>query len=273
MTDYVQLHPADVRCLLHLLAQVQDRVPPSLARERLLRGLCRLTRAQAALCMRLRLTGASWSVVWCDAFGWADHRQRMAAAPLFAGDAPADPMCAIAGRKGRVITLSRRQVLDDREWYTDPHVLRVRKPAGVDDCIYSLYRLNSHGNACGNAGCISLHRRWGHSSSFSAREVQLLHLLHTELEGLYRNGDSPADSTINPAVLSQRQQQTLNLLLAGCSEKQVAERLGLSPHTVHVHVRGVYRRLGVNTRAELLSRFVGQSGTSNAGNGEGTVTA
>jgi DNA-binding CsgD family transcriptional regulator len=57
--------------------------------------------------------------------------------------------------------------------------------------------------------------------------------------------------------LSPRQSQTLELLLAGDSEKQLARKLAISPHTAHIHVKTIYKRLGVSSRGELLSRFVG----------------
>jgi DNA-binding CsgD family transcriptional regulator len=56
--------------------------------------------------------------------------------------------------------------------------------------------------------------------------------------------------------LSPRQSQTLDLLLAGDGEKQIAAKLKLSRHTVHDYVKGVYRCFGVNSRAELLARWV-----------------
>jgi DNA-binding NarL/FixJ family response regulator len=46
--------------------------------------------------------------------------------------------------------------------------------------------------------------------------------------------------------------------LAGLSEKQVAAKLQVSRHTVHTHVRQIYRSLKVRSRAELLARFVQQ---------------
>ena len=60
-----------------------------------------------------------------------------------------------------------------------------------------------------------------------------------------------------PAVpLSPRMRQTLERLLAGDSEKEIAGRLRLSPHTVHVDVKTLYRRFGVCSRGELFARFV-----------------
>jgi DNA-binding NarL/FixJ family response regulator len=62
--------------------------------------------------------------------------------------------------------------------------------------------------------------------------------------------------------LSPRMQQTLQLLLAGESEKQIAGQLRLSPHTVHVYVKALHREFGVSSRGELLARFIGTNGLS-----------
>jgi DNA-binding CsgD family transcriptional regulator len=58
--------------------------------------------------------------------------------------------------------------------------------------------------------------------------------------------------------LSRRQRQTLELLLAGNAEKQIAARLNISRHTVHVYVKSLYKRFDVNSRPELLAKWVRQ---------------
>jgi DNA-binding CsgD family transcriptional regulator len=58
--------------------------------------------------------------------------------------------------------------------------------------------------------------------------------------------------------LSRRQRQTLDLLLAGNAEKQIAARLSISRHTVHVYVKSLYKRFNVNSRSELLAKWVRQ---------------
>lgn len=68
-----------------------------------------------------------------------------------------------------------------------------------------------------------------------------------------------------PALLSPRLQATLVCLLEGDSEKGVAERLGLSPTTVHQYVSALYRRFGVASRAQLLGQVLRRV---NAGGGE-----
>ena len=57
-----------------------------------------------------------------------------------------------------------------------------------------------------------------------------------------------------PGLLSAREHEVLQGLVDGLSEKQVAARLGLGLPTVHTHVGKLYRKLRINSRAELLGR-------------------
>jgi len=56
--------------------------------------------------------------------------------------------------------------------------------------------------------------------------------------------------------LSATQKRVLAALLKGKSEKQVASELKISPHTVHNHVKEIYRKMEVSSRPELLALFV-----------------
>jgi DNA-binding NarL/FixJ family response regulator len=60
--------------------------------------------------------------------------------------------------------------------------------------------------------------------------------------------------------LPPRLAQTLELLLIGASEKQVANQMNLSRHTVHGYVKALYRLYGVSSRGELLARHLKRSG-------------
>ena len=46
----------------------------------------------------------------------------------------------------------------------------------------------------------------------------------------------------------------LRLLSGGMSEREIAAELYLTFNTVHTHVKSVYRKLGVSSRAEALAR-------------------
>jgi DNA-binding CsgD family transcriptional regulator len=67
---------------------------------------------------------------------------------------------------------------------------------------------------------------------------------------------APAPSSIAVRQLSDAQRRVLGHLLTGLSEKEVACKLEISPHTVHNHVKEIYRKMSVNSRPELLALFV-----------------
>jgi pSer/pThr/pTyr-binding forkhead associated (FHA) protein len=74
-------------------------------------------------------------------------------------------------------------------------------------------------------------------------------------------------ATAAESPLSAAQRRVFDLLLSGLSEKQVAAKLLVSRHTVHTHVRQIYRSLKVRSRAELLARFVQQRGGQDSSEG------
>ena len=57
------------------------------------------------------------------------------------------------------------------------------------------------------------------------------------------------------AALGRAQREVLRLLSKGLSEEEVAAEIGRSYHTVHNHVRIIYKHFGVHSRAELLSKL------------------
>lgn len=54
-------------------------------------------------------------------------------------------------------------------------------------------------------------------------------------------------------VLSPREHQVVELLAAGLTGEQVADRLGISPATVRVHVRNATGKLGASTRTQAVA--------------------
>jgi DNA-binding CsgD family transcriptional regulator len=60
------------------------------------------------------------------------------------------------------------------------------------------------------------------------------------------------------ATLPRRQGEVLRALKEGLSEKQIATRLKISHHTVHIYVKALYRRFGVNTRSELIALWLSE---------------
>ena len=59
--------------------------------------------------------------------------------------------------------------------------------------------------------------------------------------------------------LSDRERQVLDLLSHGHPEKQIAERLKISPHTVHTYIRRIYEKLHVHSHAQAVAKYAGQT--------------
>jgi NarL family two-component system response regulator LiaR len=86
------------------------------------------------------------------------------------------------------------------------------------------------------------------------------------------NGGSPMSSSIARKVVSSFKQQeatnelvmaltdrekaVLNLLATGLMNKEVADKLDISPATVRTHIQHIYEKLQVNTRVEAVNLFL-----------------
>jgi DNA-binding CsgD family transcriptional regulator len=62
-----------------------------------------------------------------------------------------------------------------------------------------------------------------------------------------------------PASLTPQQREIAQLAAAGLTNKQIAERLHLSPRTVATHLHQLFPKLGVTTRAALRDALAGSS--------------
>jgi two-component system nitrate/nitrite response regulator NarL len=61
------------------------------------------------------------------------------------------------------------------------------------------------------------------------------------------------------ATLSPREQEIVRLVSSGHPNKTIAHKLAISQHTVNTHVRRIFLKLGVNSRAEMVA-FALQTG-------------
>jgi DNA-binding CsgD family transcriptional regulator len=57
-------------------------------------------------------------------------------------------------------------------------------------------------------------------------------------------------------ALTGTERTVAELVAQGLTNREVAARIFLSPHTVSFHLRKVYRKLGIRSRVELTRAFV-----------------
>lgn len=55
-------------------------------------------------------------------------------------------------------------------------------------------------------------------------------------------------------LLTEREREVLTLIAAGSTNREIAEKLYLSPHTVKEHTSALYRKLQARNRAEAVQR-------------------
>jgi DNA-binding CsgD family transcriptional regulator len=148
------------------------------------------------------------------------------------------------------ITALREQLLPD----DDPDRARVlewwSRATGMRECIVSVYPV-----APDVYSALGFHRRVG-KPSFTSLQRATVHLILNKVPWLHKDGhDVPANDE-RLLKLSPREREVLLYLLEGDSRKQIAQRLGLSHHTVADHMKSIYKHFDVNSRAELLALFM-----------------
>ena len=63
---------------------------------------------------------------------------------------------------------------------------------------------------------------------------------------------SASSTTHEPVILSDRELEILQLIAEGWSNRQIADHLYLSPHTVKNHVHNILKKMRVQHRLEAI---------------------
>jgi transcriptional regulator of acetoin/glycerol metabolism/DNA-binding CsgD family transcriptional regulator len=84
--------------------------------------------------------------------------------------------------------------------------------------------------------------------------------------GVVMHFDAGSDLRSRPLLglgsLTDTERAVANLVAEGLTNRQIAERVFISRHTVDFHLRAIFRKVGVASRVELARQVIGQSATS-----------
>lgn len=245
-----------VEKLVNLLSTVSDpsiEQPIADRKRALCEGIASIIRAEAWIWASAQCSedGAEQaSVIYRDG-GWQDERERAQVLGTIVHPRH-QPTCIGEVREAinrRVcITRCRPQLFDEAAWWASP-TGKAWRAAGYDEFLMSAWPANQD-----EFNWIGFYRRIGWPP-FEEQDRVVAHAVFSQ-SGWIRNDCATPGGCDQLALLSPRERQVLQLLLGGDSRKQVASKLSLSPHTVSDHLKEIYRKLGVATRGELLSKFI-----------------
>jgi DNA-binding NarL/FixJ family response regulator len=81
-------------------------------------------------------------------------------------------------------------------------------------------------------------------------------IAHKVVKLLQRSGETTRATGGARLLLSTRQREMLDLLAAGEPYKAIADKMGLSIHTVRGYIRRIYEKLQVHSRTEAVAKYL-----------------
>lgn len=163
---------------------------------------------------------------------------------------------------GRRILYSEKGIVC-RETDIIPETEKIRSEYYKKVYIPNNWEYALHMVVCGEKQCLGIttfYRTVGRDD-FSSDDIFLLNLLkehmtyrlsisvHEQMEGMEKITVSEA---VRKYDLTKREQTILRLLLAGCDNEAICEKLVISINTLKKHVLNIYRKLGIKNRVQMF---------------------
>ena len=156
----------------------------------------------------------------------------------------------LARTAGRHRATLRRDLVGDAEWARCRFSNELWPLVGIGDRLMGASAADARAEVfCG------MERAKG-DRPFGEREKAVMAAVVEQTAWLHRRFAWSHGLIRASALLTPRERAIVANLLSCGSEKQVAAALGLTERTTHQYVVGVYRKLGVGSRAELIARFL-----------------
>lgn len=260
MGESTSLRAKDYRAVFQSIGECRELGADPLAwRAHLLQGACRITDAVTGISTEAKgfFNEPDFRVLLNVYSGFDDaarrlHQRYITEQCFYTIDQPFEQFMRIH----RTLTVrSHEQLIQRDRWERSELFNEYFRPSRFNGRILSGYRSRlGDGAGPGWHDCICLLHALG-DRPFTRRDRHLVRLLHREIAPMIGRQLASANEP-SAMQLSPRRRQVLNRLLEGDSEKQVAARLGLTQRTVNQYVKAIYRHFRVNSRGELMARWI-----------------
>lgn len=150
------------------------------------------------------------------------------------------------------VCASRTQLFDDRRWESTKDYQIVLRPLRAG---YVLWCNRSLPGAAADVS-IGIHLlRPGGRRDFGARDRAVVEEIQVCLAPLV-GGPLASFADPSPMALPPQARRVLRCLLEGDTDKQIASRMRLSPHTVNQYTKVIFRHFHARSRTELMARWI-----------------
>lgn len=269
MSRSSRLRVADVQALHHLAEECRDLGDaPGVWRLRLATHLGRLVGAGFVTVgdMPVR-SGQPVGFLSDGEYGWDNGFPRAGFDHLQEGFAAYGMrLCPLIEPYARVrqqndsVALSRADLVPDADWFPTQYHREYHSHTGSEHLLYCFRDLP---HVAGHWCALTLTRAAG-ERDFSPRQKAIVAEVNRLVAPLV-GGALAGFTEPSPAELAPRVRAVLACLLEGDSDKQVAARLRLSVFTVNQYVKLIFNHFNVNSRPELLARWIKRGWGSQGG--------
>jgi DNA-binding CsgD family transcriptional regulator len=163
---------------------------------------------------------------------------------------PARRACSYPDRGGLRAVTKASDFYSARQWHATGMYCDYFHPAGIEHELMMCLPPGP-GSPGGPGRSVRLIFLRGEGPDFSERDRGLLTLLRPHLDEAYRTAELRRRGT---PQLTPRQRELLHLVADGCTNAQVARRLGVSEGTVRRHLENIYAKLQVSSRTAAVTR-------------------
>jgi DNA-binding CsgD family transcriptional regulator len=158
-------------------------------------------------------------------------------------------------RTGSFRVLRLRDLVDE-SWFESDFYREYYESTGMCDAMYTIIPVNEHAESL-----VSLFRDRS-LPAFSAEDVEAASYALRGTRWFHQRVLLSQGLVLAKSPLTSTETRVVRELLQGDIERAVSIKLGLSYHSAREHIANIYKKFGINSRAELMALWLGKRAES-----------